>query len=83
MIEIHRGVWHKVCVVIRWSQGEDGSATVSLDDAEKPVAEAHGPNMHNAYQHYFKVGMYQHREILSDNWLHIGDVRIRAVEAGR
>jgi hypothetical protein len=83
LIEIHRGVWHKFCVVIRWSQGEDGSATVFLDDAEKPVAEAHGPNMHNAYQHYFKVGMYRHREILSDNWLHIGDVRIRAVEAAK
>jgi hypothetical protein len=83
LIEISRGVWHKVCAVIRWSQGEDGSAAVFLDDAEKPVAEAHGPNMHNAYRHFFKVGMYRHPEIRSDNWLHVGDVRIRLEEAGR
>jgi hypothetical protein len=81
LIDIHRGVWHKLCVLIHWSQGEDGSANVFLDDAEKPVAEAHGPNMHNAYQHCFKVGMYRHPEIHSENWMHISDVRIRLVEA--
>jgi hypothetical protein len=73
---VERGKWHSIAVVIRWSQGSDGKAAVFLDDLTKPTIIAEGPNMHNDYRHYLKLGMYRHPDIDTDNWISIEGVQI-------
>jgi hypothetical protein len=75
-IFIKPGQWHEIAVEIRWSQKDDGKATVFLDDMTRPVATATGPNMHNDFQHFLKIGMYRHPEIATDNWIYLDDLRI-------
>jgi len=75
-IFIEPGKWHSIVVEIHWSQKTDGKATLFLDDLTKPIAIAEGPNMHNDFQHYLKLGMYRHPEIKSDNWIYIDDLKI-------
>lgn len=75
-IFIKPGKWHQLTVDIHWSQKSDGKATIYLDDLTKPTATFTGPNMHNAYQHYLKFGMYRHPEIATDNWIYIDDLTI-------
>jgi hypothetical protein len=48
-----------------------------LDDSPTAVAAGSGPNMHNDFQHYLKVGMYRHREIQGDNWIYLRDIAIK------
>ncbi len=57
---IDRGVWHHIAFIIHWSQNDDGSAQVFLDDMQQPVVTFRGRNMHNGYQHFLKLGMYRH-----------------------
>jgi len=73
---VERGKWHAITVVIRWSRGSDGRASVFLDDLTRPALTADGPNMHNDVQHYLKLGMYRHPQINTDNWIFIRDIRI-------
>lgn len=73
---VERGRWHHVAVVIHWSQGPDGSAEVFLDHAPQPSLSAHGPNMNNGYQHYWKLGQYRHPDINTDNRIDIADLRV-------
>jgi len=40
-----------------------------------------GPNMHNGYQHYLKLGMYRHPAIATENRLDIRDVSIEQLKA--
>lgn len=75
-IFLERGKWHSITVVIHWSQGLDGKALVFLDDLSKPALTAVGPNMNNDYQHYWKLGMYRHPEIATDNWIYLDDLEI-------
>jgi hypothetical protein len=75
-IFIERGKWHSLAMVIKWSQKADGKATLFLDDMAKLAATAEGPNMHNDYQHYLKLGMYRHPEIETDNWIYLDDLNI-------
>jgi hypothetical protein len=70
------GKWHHIAVVIRWSQKEDGTTAIFLDDMTTPVATATGANMQNAYQHYLKIGMYRHPGIQTENWLYLDDLKI-------
>lgn len=81
-IFIEPGKWHSIAVIIHWSLKADGKATFFLDDMSKPVASAEGPNMHNDYQHYLKLGMYRHPEIQTDNWIYIDDLKISVDKAG-
>ena len=71
------GTWHTLSVVIRWSQKEDGRATFFFDDLTKPLTTFTGPNLHNAYQHFLKLGLYRHPEIATDNTIHLDQVEIR------
>lgn len=71
------GTWHTLSVVIRWSQKEDGEATFYFDDLTKPLTTFSGPNLHNAYQHFLKLGLYRHPEIATDNTIHLDGVEIR------
>lgn len=75
-IFIEPGQWHSIVVEIHWSQKSDGKATFFLDDLTMPVATVDGPNMHNDFQHFLKLGMYRHPEIKSDNWIYIDDLKI-------
>jgi hypothetical protein len=75
-IFIEPGKWHSIAVEIHWSQKADGKATFFLDDMTKPVATATGPNMHNDFQHFLKLGMYRHPEIETDNWIYVDDLKI-------
>jgi len=76
LLPVERGKWHSISVVISWSKGPDGKAAIFLDDLTKPAITAEGANMHNDYQHYFKLGMYRHPEISTENWIYIDDVQI-------
>ena len=42
----------------------------------KPAAVLDGPNMHNDYQHYLKLGMYRHPDIATANSIFIDDISI-------
>ena len=80
LIPLTRGEWHSLRCVIRWSTQDDGRLAVFVDGSDQPAIEAQGRNMHNAYRHYFKLGMYRDPKIQGDCWLHIDDVRISVVE---
>lgn len=77
---IERGKWHVLAVEIYWSNDADGHAELYLDNASEPSLAAQGPNMNNAYQHFWKVGQYRHPDIRTDNQLDIADLRIRKIE---
>jgi hypothetical protein len=78
-VPLERGNWHSISVVIRWSQGTDGKASVFVDDPSKPALVAEGPNMNNDFQHYWKLGMYRHPDIATDNWIYIDDLEISKI----
>lgn len=75
-IFIEPGKWHSIAIEIRWSQKTDGKTTFFLDDMTQPAATATGPNMHNDFQHFLKIGMYRHPEIATDNWIYVDDLKI-------
>lgn len=70
------GQWHSVALEIHWSQKADGKATFFFDDMVRPATVLNGPNMHNDYPHYLKLGMYRHPEITTDNWIYLDDLTI-------
>lgn len=74
---ITRGVWHKVRMVVVWSQNETGNVTVYLDDAEEPTFSVRGENMVNGYQHYMKIGQYRHPDIHTENSVFIKNISIQ------
>jgi hypothetical protein len=77
MLPFTREQWHKVAVRIVWSRGANGLAEVRLDDSRQATFTARGPNMHNDFPHYLKVGMYRHPSIPGDTWIYLRDVNIR------
>lgn len=79
LIPIRRGFWHSIDVVLKWSQGADGKVAVYLDGAKEPVVSGRGPNMHNGFQHYLKVGMYRHPQIATENRVAIRAVSIETL----
>ena len=70
------GKWHSVAMEIHWSQKADGGATFYFDDMIRPAAVLDGPNMHNDYQHYLKLGMYRHPDIATGNSIYLDDITI-------
>jgi len=69
-------------VRVTWARNLSGQVAVHLDGITKPVATAMGPNMHNDFQHYAKIGMYRHPEIIGDNWIYVTGVEIRNLGPG-
>ncbi len=57
---------------ILWSQAANGRVVLYLDG--KKVVRATGPNMLNAYQHYFKVGSYRSDKIDGDGWVYVKNI---------
>lgn len=77
-VPLDRGRWHHIVVRIRWSRLSDGTANLFVDGSAKPVLTASGPNMNNDYHHYWKVGMYRHPDIATENWVHLDDLEVHA-----
>ncbi len=67
-------------VVIKWSPRAEGKVAVFFDQSKSPSLVGTGPNMHNAFQHYLKLGMYRHPEIGTENRLDIRDVSIEKLK---
>ncbi len=80
LLPITRGAWHSIDVVIKWSQETDGRVEVFFDGSKAPVVTGSGPNMHNAFHHYLKLGMYRHPEIATENRLDIRSVSIEKLK---
>lgn len=80
VVPLKVGRWHQLSMTIHWSRSDTGKAALHMDDMSKPLLIASGPNMNNAYQHYFKVGLYRHPAITTNNWIYVDDIRIRLVE---
>lgn len=76
VIEIQPDQWLKIKVDITWSQGEDGKMSLWINDNKSPHIIYNGPNMLNAYQHYFKVGMYRHPKIKTENTINLKQLHI-------
>lgn len=76
LVPFARGEWLKLRIEIHWSQGEDGSAKLYLNDSSAPLFFVQGANMFNNYQHYFKIGQYRDPRINTDNTAYFDDVRI-------
>lgn len=76
-IFIECGKWHRLALVIHWSQTADGKVEVFFDDMTRPAATLTGANMHNAFQHFLKLGMYRHPDITTENWIHLDDLTIQ------
>jgi hypothetical protein len=75
LIPFQRGRWNKIDLKVTWSRGAAGRAAVHLDGATRPVHVSQGPNMHNAYQHFLKLGSYRQRDIAGDAWIYIRNVQ--------
>jgi Polysaccharide lyase len=67
------GSWLKLSLLVRWSTGGHGSATLRLNDGHEFVSL--GPNMLNDFQHYFKAGQYRSSTINRAATIDIKDVR--------
>jgi len=80
LLPIIRDTWHVLDVVIKWSQGDDGRVEVFFDGSRTPAVTGIGPNMHNGFQHYLKLGMYRHPEIATENRLDIRHVFIEKLK---
>lgn len=78
-IFVERGQWYQLAFVILWSQQADGTADVYLDDMTRPVHSFSGPNMHNGFRHYLKIGMYRDPEIATDCWIHVANLKVEAI----
>ena len=79
-VPLKRGVWHNVAVMVTWSTTDTGRVAMYLDDMDKALLTAEGANMHNRFQHYLKLGMYRHPEIMSRNSIHIRQLSIATTE---
>jgi hypothetical protein len=80
LLPVTRGAWHSIEAVIRWSPGADGKVAVFFDGSKAPAITGSGPNMHNGFQHYLKLGMYRHPGIATENRLDIRDVLIERLK---
>lgn len=67
--------WLDVTATVHWSTSDAGSVVVQVADHPELRFEIFGRNMHNAFQHYFKLGQYR------APWLKtLAIVRVRAIK---
>lgn len=82
--EVQPDTWVRIQARITWSRSSKGAARVEIDglkQSAKPVViSGKGANMLNGFQHYFKIGMYRHREIMLENRMQIRGVKIWTVD---
>lgn len=75
-VPIAREEWIELRMRIRFSTKEDGFAEIFVGQEKEPRFKAKGRNMHNDFQHYWKVGMYRHPEINTKAEMHIDDLSV-------
>ena len=83
LVAITPGEWMKLRFEILWSLEDDGYMKLWIDDQSDPHIYYTGPNMHNAYQHYLKLGMYRHPDIATDNTISLRNLNIYSVNDRR
>ncbi len=83
LVLITPGEWMKLKFEICWSLGDDGYMKLWVDDSREPDIFYTGPNMHNGYQHYLKVGMYRHPDIVTDNTISLRNLDIYMLNENR
>lgn len=67
LIAIEYDTWYEMDMLVRWSMSHDGSAVLKIDGTQ--VWAKTGRNMHNAYQHYWKLGQYRNGDIAGTAWM--------------
>lgn len=72
-VPIREDVWYGLSTTIRWARDGSGSITFRVSPGNA-VLTATGANMLNAYRHYFKTGMYRHRDIATENRVRIRNI---------
>ena len=80
LIEIQPGQWMKLSFEIRWSQSTDGYIKIRINDEQDYRVCYTGPNMHNGFRHFLKVGMYRHPDIDTDNTVNIRNLQLYHAE---
>lgn len=68
--------WYSFSAKITWSQDNTGSITLTVSPGNVSIT-TNGPNMYNAFQHYFKTGMYRNKDIASENRVRIRNIKMR------
>ena len=58
-VAIPNDSWIRLRAVVRWSTREAGRFSLSVDGRQEPLLAAIGPNMHNAFHHFLKIGNYR------------------------
>ncbi|MBN8218226.1 MAG: heparin lyase I family protein [Spirochaetes bacterium] len=65
--------WYSLSAKIVWSRGGSGSMELKVSPGNITL-RANGANMLNAFQHYFKAGMYRHKEIDTLNRVRVRNI---------
>ena len=68
------GQWNKLSFHFKWSLGFDGFLELKVNNGKK--ISFFGKNMHNAYQHYLKIGLYRHPNIIGANYVYYRNLKI-------
>lgn len=71
---INRGSWNKARFDFFWRNDENGELVFFLNGQD--IRRFAGPNMHNNYKHYLKIGMYRHPEIATNNDVFFKNLKI-------
>ncbi len=79
-LPIRYGEWLTLTADIHWSQQANGWARIYAGSTDQSLFSANGPNMYNAVQHYFLVGLYRHRDITLDSRLQVRGLGIEYIE---
>ncbi len=74
LLPLRRDEWNSIRVDVTWSQNARGAMTLTVNDS--PPLKAQGPNMLNAFQHYFKAGQYRNPDINTANRVRLRRVNI-------
>ncbi|CZF77474.1 heparin lyase I family protein [Grimontia marina] len=72
-IPINLGTWNQITYHFRWSNSNSGFLNLKVNNS---TFTFNGPNMHNDYQHYLKIGPYRHPDISTDNHIYFRNLKI-------
>lgn len=72
-IPINIGTWNSIVYHFRWSNSNSGVLNLKVNNSNFTFK---GPNMHNDYQHYLKIGLYRHPDITTNNHVYFRNLKI-------
>ncbi|MDD9174995.1 heparin lyase I family protein [Aliivibrio sp. S2TY2] len=75
-IPLKIGSWNKLNFHFNWSNTHNGSLSLRINDHSNFYFQ--GPNMHNEYQHYLKIGLYRHPKITNKNHIYFRNLQINS-----